>query len=459
MADMKSRLAFLGNGLKSVAVYGIGAAVRMAAYEIFYEFKFKSGTSRMVTWDELDVDPSVKKHGACHLPSPYYFTHRAFKRLDRNLDGWTFVDFGCGLGRVLYFASQFPFRRIIGVEASSELAGEAERNLARYAAGLNGKLPEVEVVCCDARKFTIPDGKTICYFGDPFDEKVMETVVENMISDPERDIHVIYVHPTHGDVLTRHGFRTLAADVNARGRGFAVYSKPRTEEGGPTDERWEDYWIEDSHRGKWLYDLIAVFYRRFLIRPAVNHFLGRYFKDSSQILHAGCGSGMVDVDVARRVRITALDISRRGLEQYARQHGAGVTLLHGSILEIPSADGSFDGMFNLGVMEHFHLEELELILGEFNRVLKTGAVAIFFWPPAWGLSVNVLKLVHVIVHRVFKSDIQLHPPEHTHIRSRAETARWLDDAGFALKEFYFGPRDMFTHQIVVAEKVRDLGQG
>ena len=83
---------------------------------------------------------------------------------------------------------------------------------------------------------------------------------------------------------------------------------------------------------------------------------------------------------------------------------------------------------------------------------------VLFWPPAWGLSVNVLKLVHFILHKVAGSEIKLHPPEYTHIRSRKETETWLAQAGFELRDFYFGPRDFFTHQIVVAEKVRNLAR-
>ena len=221
-------------------------------------------------------------------------------------------------------------------------------------------------------------------------------------------------------------------------------------------EAWDSYWRQNSHQGKWLYDLIAGFYRRFIIRPAVNSFLGANFPQAAKVLHAGCGSGLVDVDMSRRLSITALDISPVGLAEYARHHDHDVTLMQGSILDIPSEDESFDGLFNLGVMEHFTRDELACILPEFNRVMSTGSRMVLFWPPAWGLSVNVLKGVHFFLHKVMRSDIELHPTEHTHIRSREETAGWLEEAGFEMHKFYFGPRDFFTHQIIVAEKVRHI---
>ncbi|MSO92270.1 MAG: class I SAM-dependent methyltransferase [Rhodospirillales bacterium] len=219
-----------------------------------------------------------------------------------------------------------------------------------------------------------------------------------------------------------------------------------------TQAAWESYWSGGGHEGKWLYDAIASFYRRAIIRPAVNHFLGRTFAPGARVLHAGCGSGAVDVDASRRVRITALDISPLGLAEYARIHGEGTTLMLGSIFAIPAEDGSFDGVFNLGVMEHYWPADIGKILAEFNRVLKPGGHVVLYWPPAWGLSVIVLKMVHGALKRIGRGDIQLHPPEVTHVRSRAETRGWMEAAGFSMETFYFGPRDFFTHQIVVGRK-------
>lgn len=218
-------------------------------------------------------------------------------------------------------------------------------------------------------------------------------------------------------------------------------------------QAWDDYWKQSSHEGKWLYDKIAEFYRRYLIRPAVNKFITNNFGQNARVLHAGCGSGAVDVDVYRYLKITALDISTSGLASYRAIHPEGAILLQGSITEIPVADESYDGVFNLGVMEHFSMSQLRIILKEFHRILKPEAKIVLFWPPEYGLSVMVLKVVHWIIKNVFKSDLELHPPEISRIRSRKETTDWINEAGFEMTDYYFGFKDMFTHRIVVAKKV------
>jgi len=240
--------------------------------------------------------------------------------------------------------------------------------------------------------------------------------------------------------------------AKAQFRHVEPFTPPADAPSSEEQVAWDSYWTHGSHSGKWVYDLIAAFYRAFIIRPAVNAFLFKNFPEGAKLVHAGCGSGMVDVDVARKMHITALDISPAGLTEYSRHHEHSDLML-GSIFEMPIADESYDGLFNLGVMEHFHTHELDLIIPEINRVLKPGGRAVLFWPPQWGLSVNVLRVVHWLLHSVMKSEIELHPPEYTRVKSKAQILRWCDLGGFKLKQFYFGPRDLFTHQIVVLEKV------
>ena len=228
-------------------------------------------------------------------------------------------------------------------------------------------------------------------------------------------------------------------------------NSPEAEKDAARDH-WDAYWSRENYEGKRLYDLIAGLYRRFLFRPALNHFLKRYFVDGSRLLHAGCGSGEVDVDAAKIFHVDALDFSPVALNEYARRHPIRRNLILGNIFEIPSEKAAYDGIFNLGVMEHFTEKEIPSILDEFNRVIKPGGRLVLFWPPSWGLTVNAFKMIHFVLSRLFGNDRQLHPSEHTYITSRNQTEQWLAGSGFELVEFYFGVRDFFSHQVIVAEK-------
>jgi dolichol-phosphate mannosyltransferase len=231
-----------------------------------------------------------------------------------------------------------------------------------------------------------------------------------------------------------------------------VYAEPFSGvDTGDVDQiAWDRYWSGAGHQGKWLYDLIAVFYRRFLIRPTVDRYVGYTFPAGAELLHAGCGSGMVDIGIIHSFHITALDISPRALTEYARHHGCAANLLQGSIFDIPSESGIYDGVFNLGVMEHFSEEEIIRVLCEFKRVLKPDGRIVLFWPPIYGLATRTLKLIHFVLNDVLKKGIELHPPELTHVSSRKQIEGYLGKAGFSLEKFHFGIGDMFTHQIIIA---------
>ena len=244
----------------------------------------------------------------------------------------------------------------------------------------------------------------------------------------------------------------LITRCNRRSLLMPAASEARETTEAQAKQDWDAYWSGKDKPTLAIYDFIAGIYRNWIIRPALNHFLGREFSPSASLLHAGCGSGMVDVDAFSRYRITALDLSPKALNVYAQHHGGSADLLEGSILAIPAAEECFDGVFNLGVMEHFEEDQVIAALKEFHRVLKPGGKIVLFWPPVYGLATNALKLIHVVLRRVLRKDIKLHPDELTHVTTQARTKAWLRKAGFDLRQSYFGPRDAFTHEIIIGVK-------
>jgi dolichol-phosphate mannosyltransferase len=239
-------------------------------------------------------------------------------------------------------------------------------------------------------------------------------------------------------------------------REALLYAEPFTASGelepSQVQRDWDAYWITKKQPGALIYDLIAAFYRKLIIKRFLNRYIGKHFSPNAQVLHAGCGSGQVDTDIAHRVSITALDISAQALSIYRKFQPNSVQLIHGSIFGIPVPDSTYDGVYNLGVMEHFTEQEIRQILDEFHRVVKPGGKIALFWPPAFGVTVRVLAAVHWILHRIGKTDVKLHPDEITHVRSRRQVRAYLQASGFSLLEFYFGPRDLFTQAVVIGQK-------
>jgi len=217
-------------------------------------------------------------------------------------------------------------------------------------------------------------------------------------------------------------------------------------------QAWDVYWSPAKSTGQSLYNWIAALYRRWVTRKALKFFVKKYYRPGSSILHAGCGTGQVDGDLEQTVSITALDISEKTLLLY-RSGNRTSGILNADLLRIPLSNASMDGIYNLGVMEHFTEGEIRQILLEFSRVLRAGGRLLVFWPPEFGLSVMFFKML-AFIKRIARSQkaLALYPPEITRLRSRSHARRIFESAGFRIVAFHFGVRDLFTHAVIVADK-------
>lgn len=213
---------------------------------------------------------------------------------------------------------------------------------------------------------------------------------------------------------------------------------------------WDEYWNK-KNRGGILYSLVAEFYRKVIIRPNLNHFIRKYFKPGATLLHAGCGSGQVDKDICQDYKIIGMDISKRALEIYKETNTTGDTLLS-SIFSIQMPEKSLDGIYNLGVMEHFTEDQIQLTLLEFKRVLKDNGHIVLFWPPEFGLSVLFFKFMVKATKLLFRKDVKFHPDEISRVQSQSSVTALLKKGGFDVAEYSFGPRDVFTYSIIVGKK-------
>lgn len=217
---------------------------------------------------------------------------------------------------------------------------------------------------------------------------------------------------------------------------------------------WDEYWTEKRHALAAPYDLVAAVYRQ-VIRLNLRRQAERSFARGARLLHAGCGSGQVDQGLHERMRITAVDISERALKLYARNNPRASRIEQASIFDLPFEAGAFDGVYNLGVLEHFRREEIREILGEFHRVLKPRGRLVVFWPHRRGSSVLFLKALRHLIRMVSGRDPKFHPDEISLLGSRDEALAILRGTGLVLREYHFGARDLFVQCVVVAEKLED----
>ncbi|MGA7382698.1 MAG: class I SAM-dependent methyltransferase [Terriglobales bacterium] len=142
------------------------------------------------------------------LNSPYQPTDPAlFQEMlsSLNLDfrDFTFIDIGSGKGRTLLMASDYPFRRIVGVELLPELHRVAQDNIAKYKPDSQRCLV-IESLCGDAREFVFPPEPTVLYLFNPLPEAGLIQLLTNLeqsLQEHPRPVFVIYPNPVLERVL------------------------------------------------------------------------------------------------------------------------------------------------------------------------------------------------------------------------------------------------------------------
>lgn len=217
-------------------------------------------------------------------------------------------------------------------------------------------------------------------------------------------------------------------------------------------EDWDSYWAKKQNLHTGAYDRIAIFYRKYIIKPYLRIYITKYFDEKSKILHAGCGSGQVEEEISGATfPVIGMDISSNALAVYRQCH-TDPNLIRGDTLAIGIKGESLDGIYNLGVMEHFSEDEINTILLEYHRILKQCGVAILFIPPEYGSTVIFFKIVHYVLNSVLKRNFYFQPHEPSRIKSKKWIERIIQSSGFELIETGFAPNDFFTYMVVVIKK-------
>lgn len=226
---------------------------------------------------------------------------------------------------------------------------------------------------------------------------------------------------------------------------------PQAAASPPKHEGWDAYWATDARGSHRIYAFLASVYRRVFICTRLAWWLKRTFPADARLLHAGCGSGEVDALVGRHFRITGLDISPAALDRYRRSNPHAEGTVHADLMNLRDVPGGYDGVYSLGVLEHFTPGEIRVILDNMRLVLRPGGRMIAFWPLASAPSVKVLGLWHRLLNKRGRQAVQLHPPEVTLIQSRSQVEQIIRSAGWQLVSYSISPADLLIQAVVVCE--------
>ena len=123
------------------------------------------------------------------------------------VEAYSFVDVGAGKGRALLLAAELPFRKVIGVELSEDLARVAQKNITIWKR-LAHPRAKIRVMHEDAMEFRWPRTPLLVYLNNPFDCALVERLASRLaaaaVSGPGL-VDILYLNPACTDALTGTG--------------------------------------------------------------------------------------------------------------------------------------------------------------------------------------------------------------------------------------------------------------
>lgn len=214
---------------------------------------------------------------------------------------------------------------------------------------------------------------------------------------------------------------------------------------------WDTHWKALDTEGS-LFSFVAAATRRFIFQPAVAHYADRFFAKTGVFVEMGCGTAHSSARVARHDRkLIGLDFSSVALST-AQKSGLMNMLIQADIFALPCGPTSLDGIWNLGVMEHFTQAEIASSLQEFRDILKPGGVIILFWPSKRNSSRWILGPLERIVSRLKGTKYSFFPGEISLLESKRQARLLVEGAGFKINTVDFNWRTAFIHMVIVATK-------
>lgn len=211
---------------------------------------------------------------------------------------------------------------------------------------------------------------------------------------------------------------------------------------------WSHHWAGDNQA--LLSQRFFSWYRHAVFARTVAHYVHKHFPPSGVFLEAGCGTSETSTRIAThdggRV-LVAMDIVPAAA---AGAHPIMAVRIAADAFRMPFATGSLDGIWNVGVMEHFPHDRIDAMVREFRRVLRPGGTLIMLWPARTSLPQRMLRVAEFFINlRRRGAPFRFHPDEISQLRSRAEGRHVLQRSGFEPLEVSGEWRSLHAFKVVV----------
>lgn len=228
--------------------------------------------------------------------------------------------------------------------------------------------------------------------------------------------------------------------------------RPEDARNKPEFSDWTKHW---GHANQELFSQqFFSLYRKQVFARTVAWFIDRFFPERGLFVEAGSGTSETSMRIDKRggARVlVAADIIIPVLQQV---HPVMDVKVGADNFRLPFGENQVDGLWNVGVMEHFTHDLIDAMMREFHRVLAPGAPVLLLWPATDSLPQKGLRLVEKVINRKAApgEKFQFHPDEISKLRSSQEGRDVLIRNGFEPVFVDGGLRSLMAFKTVVGRK-------
>lgn len=137
----------------------------------------------------------------------YLVLFKIFEHIANETKHFDFIDIGCGRGRPAFVAESFGYTTIIGIDLDASLVATANTNINYYVP--KNKTSTFTFIHANALDFNYKNKPTVYFLFNPFNETVLNSVLNKILLTTSSNTFFIYMNPTCANVFTKDKFEVV----------------------------------------------------------------------------------------------------------------------------------------------------------------------------------------------------------------------------------------------------------
>lgn len=224
-----SALTRLRNVVRSGGISAVAAKAVGVVADWHFDWRYGVDTNRPRQFDGLTIEAGDLQRAGYYEGSRTLALKRVLTPLaaEAARTQGTFVDVGCGKGKVLMAAAAAGFPTVRGIEFARELCELARENWQTFQSR-SGVQAECTVIEADAAAYAIQPDEQVFFFFNPFEACILRSVLDNIAASARatpRPITLVFALASqpYRQMIADHGVFAPVREQRAWGCQFTCY--------------------------------------------------------------------------------------------------------------------------------------------------------------------------------------------------------------------------------------------